>query len=76
MKLTTDLKQELLQKVADDEFGGDVEAMLLHYVTDSVVPGICTTCKGIEQSCEPDAEGNTCEECSTDTVISIIELAL
>lgn len=74
-KLSGQEKQALLQKVADEEYDGNIQSMLEHFVTDSVCPGICTECKGVEQSCEPDARENHCEECETDTVRSIFDLA-
>ncbi len=67
--------KQLLKKIADSEGYPTVMAMLEHFVTDSVVPGICTTCCGIESSCEPDAEGNWCSECDTNTVKSVLVLA-
>lgn len=67
--------KQLLKKVADDEGFPTVLAMLEHFVTDSICPGICTTCHGIEPSCEPDARDNACSECETNTVRSIFDLA-
>ena len=67
--------EQLLKKVAVAEFGGNVSEMLNHFVTDCVVPGICTTCHAIEISCEPDARENTCGNCDADTVRSILDLA-
>lgn len=66
---------QLLKKVAEDEGFPTIMDMLDHFVTDSVIPGICTICLGIEPSCEPDAEANTCSECETDTIKSIFVLA-
>ena len=70
---------QLLKLVADGEGYGKTEKgvleMLDHYVTDSIVPGICTICLGIESSCEPDADANMCSECETETVKSILVLA-
>lgn len=67
--------EDLLQLVANGEFGGDIDGMLAHFATDSIVPGICPTCHGIEYSCEPDMEDGMCEECETPTVKSILILA-
>jgi hypothetical protein len=54
--------ENLLLLVAQAEHGGSVDEMLAHYATDSIVPGICLTCHGIEYSCEPDMEDGMCEE--------------
>lgn len=67
--------QQLLTKLAASEGFTAVVALLEHFATDSVVPGICTTCEGVESSCEPDAEANMCSECETETVQSCLVLA-
>lgn len=67
--------QQLLKKVAESEFGGSVDEMLEHFATDSVVPGICIICCGINPSCEPDMEDGLCDECETETTKSILVLA-
>lgn len=67
--------KELLRTVAEAEYGGSVDEMLEHYSIDSVVAGICTTCKAIEPSCEPDADDIECEDCETPTVKSVLIIA-
>ena len=42
----------------------------LDLLLDSVQDGICTSCGAIGLSCEPDAEGYTCENCGEPTVSS------
>lgn len=63
----------LLEDLAAAE-GVDVMSMLEEATFDSVVPGICPTCRGT-QSCEPDARANYCEECGTYTVRSCLDIA-
>lgn len=67
-------KKTLIDLVAEDQ-GMSVMDMLEKYHTDSVVPGICTRCRMVHDSCEPDAEENWCDECDAGTVKSILILA-
>jgi hypothetical protein len=66
--------ERLLTSLANDEGYIDIDEMLADAVTDSVVPGICTKCKGAE-TCEPDADANWCSDCGTQTVKSCLVLA-
>lgn len=68
-------KTALLKKIADDQGFAKVMEMLNHFVTKGSVPGACTTCGLIVDSCEPDADDIPCEECDTNTVVSIMQLA-
>jgi len=67
-------KKSHLQVVADDQ-GMSIDEMLDHFGIDSIVPGICTQCSTVIDSCEPDAEENWCDECDAGTVKSIMVLA-
>lgn len=64
----------LLQELASSEGHSDPLEMIEESVHDSVVPGICISCKGT-QECEPDARANWCSECGTSTVRSCLDLA-
>ncbi len=65
--------KKLLEELAEFE-GQEVMDMLEEATFDSVVPGICTECKGV-QECEPDARANWCESCGKSTVRSCLDLA-
>lgn len=66
----------LLRKAADDEFGGDVEAMLEDGSTDGSAVAICTNCEQVfGEKLEPDAENVECDECETPTVSSVLVIA-
>lgn len=52
----------------------DLESMLAYAVYDSIVPGICPECLGV-QDCEPDARANWCDICETQTVRSCLDIA-
>lgn len=67
--------EQILQKVANAEFGGDVEGMLEHCALGGVAPGVCTVCLMVHDSLEPDAEDYECNECETNTVQSVLVLA-
>lgn len=69
------IKQKL--EVLAEEYGCEVDDLLATYVFDSVVPGICMNenCNFVID-CEPDARENWCECCETNTVCSLVELAL
>jgi hypothetical protein len=67
--------KHLLQKVAADGGFATTMEMLEHYAIDSVVPGICIICGGIDDSIEPDREDACCDECGTDTVKSVLVIA-
>lgn len=64
----------LLQDLATAEGYSDTLDFLEDNTLDSIVPGICVTCKET-QMCEPDARANWCEECGTSTVRSCLVLA-
>lgn len=66
---------EKLQSLAEIE-GMDVMDMLEEATFDSVAPGICTN-EGCDYSTnvEPDADGNLCEDCETESVVSCLILA-
>jgi hypothetical protein len=64
----------LLEDLAESEGYEDPMDMMEDNIHDSVVPGICISCKGT-QDCEPDACANYCEECETSTVRSCLDLA-
>jgi hypothetical protein len=64
----------LLEDLATASGYSDPMDMLEDSVHDSVVPGICITCKGTQDS-EPDARANWCEECGTNTVRSCLDIA-
>lgn len=66
--------RELLEILADEEGYSDTQELLEDSVFDSIVPGICPTCLGIEQ-CEPDARANWCPHCETNTVRSCLDIA-
>jgi hypothetical protein len=68
-----DADYNLLLAAADAE-GMDLVDMLEDAVIDSVVPGICSTCRGT-QGAEPDARSNYCDQCETRTVCSVLDLA-
>jgi len=61
--------------VADELGFEQVDAMLEHYVSDSIAPGICTACGVVEEVCEPDATDNYCGACDETKVKSIFVLA-
>lgn len=66
----------LLQKAADAEFDGDIEAMLEDGSTDGSAVAICTNCEEVYgERLEPDATDGECEECETPTVQSVCILA-
>jgi hypothetical protein len=66
----------LLQKAADAEFGGDVEAMLEDGAISGTAVAICTSCEEVYgERLEPDAEDCECEECETPTVQSVLIIA-
>jgi hypothetical protein len=64
--------EHLLCRIAEDT-GLDVDDILGSF--DSVCLGICTQCEIVDDSCEPDARANYCEECSANTVKSALVLA-
>jgi len=64
----------LLEDLATAEGYDDPLDMMEDNVHDSVVPGICTGCRGTQQ-CEPDARANWCDECGTNSVRSCLDLA-
>lgn len=70
-------KSKLLAIIAEsygymsiDDMYEDQQLML-----DSVVPGICSKCHTVEDSCEPDAERNWCSECNAQSVVAVTVLA-
>lgn len=66
----------LLQKAADEEFGGDITAMLEDGTTDGSAVAICTNCEEVYgERLEPDATDCECEECEMATVQSVLVLA-
>ena len=67
--------QDLLDRLAKDEYGGTVDDMMAAAVMDSVVPGICTKCNATVRDCEPDAERNWCPNCGENAVKSCLVLA-
>ena len=68
-------KKKSRLQIAADEQGMSVMDMLERYAIESVVPGVCTKCDAVIDSCEPDAEDNWCDECDEGTVKSILVLA-
>ena len=46
------------------------------FVFDSACPAHCVSCGNYAGDFEPDAHDYECEECGTNTVASVIELAL
>lgn len=70
------IKQKL--ETLTEEYGSDIDTLLYAASCDSVVPGICMNedCDFVVDSCEPDARENWCECCETNTVCSLVELAL
>jgi len=67
--------KELLKKIATDQGFESVMDLLEHFAIDGVVPGACTVCAVIQDSCEPDMEEGTCSECDNDAVKSCLILA-
>lgn len=66
----------LLQKAADEEFGGNVKAMLEDGSIDGSAVAICTSCEEVYgERLEPDATDCECEECETPTVQSVLIIA-
>jgi len=66
----------LLQKAADEEFGGNINAMLEDSSTDGSAIAICTNCEEVYgERLEPDATDCECEECETSTVQSVLVIA-
>ena len=73
-KLTAIVRQSLLWQCAD-EYGYDtMEDMFAASVCDSLVPCICHKC-GYTCEYEPDCIRGWCEECESNSVISVLVLA-
>ena len=66
---------ECLSLIADDH-DQSVEDLIDEYALDSVMPGICTSCKSIHYSCEPDLREGWCDECEQQRVVSLLELVV
>jgi hypothetical protein len=64
-----------LRKIAESEGFDSVQTMLEAAATDSVCPGICTTCGWVMSATEPDQDQGWCENCDTNTVESALVLA-
>lgn len=68
--------QLLLKNAAEDEFGGDVDAMLKSAALSGSAVAICTNCGVVYgEPLEPDATDCNCEDCETATVQSVLVLA-
>lgn len=65
---------KLLNILAEDA-GVSVETLLEECTFDSINVGICVDCETINDSCEPDADANWCDECCANTVKSALVLA-
>jgi len=74
MEWTTQENEKLISQVACEN-GLEYMDFLEEMVYDSVVAGICTTCKEQAQDVEPDARNYTCEVCGEQTVQSCLILA-
>jgi hypothetical protein len=75
MKSTKEFVQSKINDLARIEGFTDELALLEHYITDSVCPGICMNpdCD-YTVNVEPDSDSGWCEECSTNTVKSAMIL--
>ena len=77
-KATEKSRKERGLKLIAEAYGyGSVEDMLddTNFMLDSVVPGICSECWTVEDSCEPDASRNWCSECEKRTVAAVTWIA-
>lgn len=63
----------LLNQAASDWGFESVDEMLEAAVFDSVVPGICKC--GYSTEIEPDSDSGWCENCESNTVVSVLRLA-
>lgn len=71
----SDQKQQMLQTLATDWGYEDPLEMIEDYVTDGLMPGICTEGCGYSTEYEPDQDAGYCECCGTGTVVSAAILA-
>lgn len=65
---------DFLGLIAED-LGMGIEELLEEATFDSVAPGICTSCRAVTDSCEPDASRNYCDCCGENRVKSALVLA-
>lgn len=70
-------RRDMLKLIARCYGYGSVDDMLedSQLMLDCVVPGICTECGCVEDSCEPDAERNWCSDCNKKAVVAVTVLA-
>lgn len=66
--------QTVLNKVKE-EYGMTEEQFLESYIHESVVPGLCNICYRFT-NVEPDCEIGYCEECESNSVVSLITYLL
>ena len=72
--MATATPTELLTLLVEDEGYEAADDLFAEVGLSSVQPGICQTCYATASRMEPDQREGYCEECQSNTVISLGEL--
>ena len=74
MRLTKELRQAKLKQILESEGYDNLDVLLEAVITDSVSPAACLNCSYTTEM-EPDQYRGYCENCGTNTVVSVLVLA-
>jgi len=67
-------RKALIKTICDNQGIDDPTDIAASALNDGDCPGICTTCSEICDNIEPDQDKGWCDECKTNTVISLLIL--